>query len=63
MEASEHRAREGSRRCWFYRHPQGEIVASVGISSPVTRLHAKLRARGVAEVVAMARAVSASLAS
>ena len=45
------------------RDPQGEIVASVGISSPVTRLHAKLMARAVAEVVATARAVSASLAN
>jgi hypothetical protein len=38
-------------------------VASVGISSPVTRLHAKLMERAVAEVVATARAVSASLAN
>ena len=45
------------------RDPQGEIVASVGISSPLTRLHAKLMTRAVAEVVATARAVSASLAS
>jgi IclR family transcriptional regulator, acetate operon repressor len=45
------------------RNPQGEIVGSVGISSPVTRLHAKLMVRAVADVVATARAVSASLAS
>jgi hypothetical protein len=38
-------------------------VASVGISSPVTRLHAKVTARAVAEVVATACAVSASLAN
>jgi hypothetical protein len=37
-------------------------VVSVGISSPVTRLRAKLMARAVDEVVATARAVS-SLAS
>jgi DNA-binding IclR family transcriptional regulator len=45
------------------RDPQGEIVASVGISSPVTRLHDKLMARAAAEVVAVARAISVSLAS
>ena len=45
------------------RDPQGEIVASVGISSPVTRLHAKRMARAATEVVAVARAISASLAS
>jgi len=45
------------------RDPQGEIVASVGISSPVTRLQAKLMERAAAEVVATARAVSASLAN
>jgi IclR family acetate operon transcriptional repressor len=44
------------------RDPQGEIVASVGISSPVTRLHAKRIARAAADVVATARAISASLA-
>ena len=44
------------------RDPQGEIVASVGISSPVTRLHAKRITRAAAEVVATARAISASLA-
>jgi len=45
------------------RDPQGEIVASVGISSPVTRLHAKRIARAAAEVKASAQAISASLAS
>ena len=45
------------------RDPQGEIVASVGISSPVTRLHTKRIARAAAEVVATARAINASLAS
>jgi IclR family acetate operon transcriptional repressor len=45
------------------RDPQGEIMASVGISSPMTRLHGTLMARAVADVVATARAVSASLAS
>ncbi len=45
------------------RDPQGEIVASVGISSPVTRLHAKRIARAAAEVKASAHAISASLAS
>jgi IclR family acetate operon transcriptional repressor len=45
------------------RDPQGEIVASVGISSPVTRLPTKRIARAAAEVVAAARAISASLAS
>ncbi len=44
------------------RDPQGEIVASVGISSPVTRLHTKRIARAAAEVVATARAINASLA-
>lgn len=45
------------------RDPQGEIVASVGISSPVTRLHTKRIARAAAEVKAAAQAISASLAS
>jgi IclR family transcriptional regulator, acetate operon repressor len=45
------------------RDPQGDIVASVGVSSPVTRLDGRLMTRAVAEVVATARAVSASLAS
>jgi IclR family acetate operon transcriptional repressor len=45
------------------RDPQGEIVASIGISSPVTRLHAKRIAHAAAEVKAAARAISASLAS
>ena len=44
------------------RDPQGEIVASVGISSPVTRLHSKRIAPAAAEVVAAARAISTSLA-
>jgi DNA-binding IclR family transcriptional regulator len=45
------------------RDPQGEIVASVGISSPVTRLDMKRIGRVAAAVVATARAISASLAS
>ena len=45
------------------RDPQGEIVASVGISSPVTRLDMKRIGRAAADVVATARAISASLAS
>jgi IclR family transcriptional regulator, acetate operon repressor len=45
------------------RDPHGEIVASVGISSPVTRLRRPLIARAAAEVVAAARAISASLAN
>ena len=44
------------------RDPNGEIVASVGISSPVTRLRRPLMARAAAEVVAAAKAISASLA-
>jgi IclR family acetate operon transcriptional repressor len=45
------------------RDPQGEIVASVGISSPVARLDMKRIGRAATEVVATARAISASLAS
>jgi DNA-binding IclR family transcriptional regulator len=45
------------------RDPQGEIVASVGISSPVTRLDMKRIGRAAAAVVATARAINASLAS
>jgi DNA-binding IclR family transcriptional regulator len=44
------------------RDPQGEIVASVGISSPLTRLPKPRIAHAVAEVMAAARAISASLA-
>jgi DNA-binding IclR family transcriptional regulator len=44
------------------RDPLGEIVASVGISSPVTRLQARDIARAVAEVKKAAEAISASLA-
>jgi IclR family acetate operon transcriptional repressor len=44
------------------RDPQGEIVASVGISSPVTRLRGQKVERASMEVVAAARAISASLA-
>ena len=44
------------------RDPQGDIVASVGISSPVTRLHSRAVARAAAEVKKTARAISASLA-
>ena len=45
------------------RDPEGEIVASVGISSPVTRLHTRGIARAAAEVKKTADAISASLAS
>jgi IclR family acetate operon transcriptional repressor len=44
------------------RDPQGEIVASVGISSPVMRLTKQRMAHAVAEVTAAARAITASLA-
>ena len=43
------------------RDPQGEIVASVGISSPVTRLQGRAIARAAAEVKKTAEAISASL--
>jgi IclR family acetate operon transcriptional repressor len=45
------------------RDPQGEIVASVGISSPLARLHTRGVARAAAEVRKTARAITASLAS
>ena len=45
------------------RDPQGEIVASVGISSPLTRLQTRGVARAAAEVVKTARAITESLAS
>ena len=45
------------------RDPQGEIVASVGISSPLTRLHTRGVARAAAEVRKTARAITASIAS
>jgi DNA-binding IclR family transcriptional regulator len=44
------------------RDPEGDIVASVGISSPVTRLHGRAIARAAAEVKKTAEAISASLA-
>jgi IclR family acetate operon transcriptional repressor len=44
------------------RDPQGEIVASVGISSPVTRLQTRAIARATAAVKKTAGAISASLA-
>ena len=44
------------------RDPNGEIVASIGISSPVTRLRRPLIAEAAAEVVAAARTISRSLA-
>jgi len=44
------------------RDQHGEIVASVGISSPVTRLHTKRIAQAAAEVVAAAQLISKSLA-
>jgi DNA-binding IclR family transcriptional regulator len=45
------------------RDAQGEIVASVGISSPLTRLHTRGIARVAAEVRKTARAITVSLAS
>jgi DNA-binding IclR family transcriptional regulator len=45
------------------RDPQGEIVASVGISSPLTRLHTRGLVRAAADVRKTARAITASLAS
>ena len=45
------------------RDPQGEIVASVGISSPLARLQTRGVARAAAEVMKTARAITASLAS
>ncbi len=44
------------------RDPQGEIVASVGISSPTTRLQTRAMTRAAAEVKKTARGISASLA-
>ena len=44
------------------RDPQGDVVASVGISSPVTRLHSRGIARAAAAVRNTADAISASLA-
>jgi IclR family acetate operon transcriptional repressor len=44
------------------RDPRGEIEASVGISSPDTRLRRPLIARAAADVVAAAQAISRSLA-
>ena len=43
------------------RDAQGEIVASVGISAPLTRLPQSRIVKATAEVVAAARAISASL--
>jgi IclR family acetate operon transcriptional repressor len=45
------------------RDPQGEIVASVGISSPVTRLQTRAMPRAATEVKKTADAISASLAN
>src|SRR6187399_1688074 len=45
------------------RDPEGEIVASVGISSPLTRLDARGLARAGAEVRKTARAITDSLAN
>jgi IclR family acetate operon transcriptional repressor len=45
------------------RDPQGEIVASVGISAPLSRLQGRGVTRAAAEVKKAARAISASLAS
>lgn len=44
------------------RDPEGAIVASVGVSSPVTRLHSRAIARAAAEVKKTAHAISASFA-
>ena len=44
------------------RDAHGDIVASVGISSPVVRLHTKRMPDAAAEVRATARAISASFA-
>jgi DNA-binding IclR family transcriptional regulator len=44
------------------RDPQGEIVASVGISSPVTRLNGRAIGRAAGAVKKTADAISASLA-
>src|SRR4051794_16630231 len=44
------------------RDPQGEIVASVGISSPLTRLRPRGVTRAITEVKKTARAITASLA-
>jgi IclR family transcriptional regulator, acetate operon repressor len=44
------------------RDPQGEVVASVGISAPVTRLHQRRISRATADVRAAGRAISAALA-
>src|SRR5690349_1941727 len=45
------------------RDLQGEIVASVGISSPLTRLNSRAVARAAAEVKKTARAISESLSA
>ena len=45
------------------RDAQGEILASVGVSSPVTRLNSRAMARAATEVKKTAHAISASLAS
>jgi IclR family acetate operon transcriptional repressor len=45
------------------KDPKGEIVASVGISSPLARLHTRGVARAAAEVRKTARAITVSLAS
>jgi len=45
------------------RDPERDIVASVGISSPVTRLNGRAIARAAAEVKRTADAISRSLAS
>jgi DNA-binding IclR family transcriptional regulator len=45
------------------RDPQRDIVASVGISSPVTRLNGRAIASAAAEGKKTADAISASLAS
>ena len=45
------------------RDPQGEIVASVGISAPLTRLQGRAVTRAAAAVKKAARAISASLGS
>jgi IclR family acetate operon transcriptional repressor len=45
------------------RDAQGEVLASVGVSAPVTRLHTRAMPRAAAAVKKTADAISASLAN
>ena len=45
------------------RDPEGEIVASVGISAPLMRLQGRAVTRAAAAVKKTARAISASFGS